>query len=143
MNITYGNPSERRRFFDILISQTNRLYLDYLKDLNRLLKQKNALLKSFTQSRNYSDGEFLNLLNTFNESLVDVSTEVVYRRLIFLNEFKIYFEENYSNLITDNSIPAIKYYSEIFDNNEKGIESSFGKTKRRNCKGNFAYRTAA
>ena len=129
LNITYGNPSERRRFFDILISQTNRLYLDYLKDLNRLLKQKNALLKSFTQSRNYSDGEFLNLLNTFNESLVDVSTEVVYRRLIFLNEFKIYFEENYSNLITDNSIPAIKYYSEIFDNNEKGIESSFDRNE--------------
>ena len=48
LNLTYGNPSERRKFFDILISQTNRLYLDFLKDLGKLIKQKNALLKNNT-----------------------------------------------------------------------------------------------
>ena len=119
LNITYGNPSERRRFFDILISQTSKLYLDYLKDLSRLLKQKNALLKNNLLSRNYSESDFLNLLNSYNESLIDVSAEIIFRRLTFLNEFKTYFEHNFSNLISGESLPVINYFSEMFD----GIES--------------------
>lgn len=125
LNITYGNPSERRRFFDILISQTNKLYLDYLKDLSRLLKQKNALLKSYQQSRGYSEKEFLNMLNTYNESLVEVSAEVIFRRMKFLDEFKIYFENNFSNLITGESLPVINYYSEIFENTNSPVLNNY------------------
>jgi len=78
------------------------------------LKQKNALLKSFIQRRNYSDKDFANLLNSYNENLVEVSAEVIFRRLDFLKEFQIYFKSNFSNLISGDSFPVIDYFSEIF-----------------------------
>lgn len=113
LNITYGNPSERRKFFDILISQTSRVYLDYLKDLSRLLKQKNALLKSYQSDRQYSERDFKYLLNSINESLIDVTIEVLIRRLSFIKEFKVYFEKNFRNLLKTDDVPIIKYYSEL------------------------------
>ncbi|MCX6165737.1 MAG: AAA family ATPase, partial [Ignavibacteriae bacterium] len=70
LNITYGNPSERRKFFDILISQTSRVYLDFLKDLSRLLKQKNALLKCNQSDGSYSERDIKYLLNSINEGLI-------------------------------------------------------------------------
>jgi len=115
LNITYGNPSERRRFFDILVSQTSRVYLDLLKDLNRLLKQKNALLKSNSGDRNYPERDFRYLLNSFNEGLIAVTVDILYRRLGFIKEFQSYFEKNFGNLLKNEDSPHIKYYSEIFE----------------------------
>lgn len=115
LNITYGNPSERRRFFDILISQTSRVYLDLLKDLNRLLKQKNALLKSFASDRSYAERDFKYLLNSFNEGLISVTVDILFRRLNFINEFQEYFEKNFKSLLKNDDNPAIKYYSEILE----------------------------
>lgn len=115
LNITYGNPSERRKFFDILISQTSRVYLDYLKDLNRLLKQKNALLKSYQTDRSYAERDFRYLLNAINEGLINVTIEILIRRIKFLEEFKNYFENNFGNLLNSDDKPAISYYSELLD----------------------------
>ncbi len=84
LNITYGNPSDRRKFFDILISQTSSLYLDYLKELSKTLKQKNALLRSYSMFRKYSLSELKNLLNSYNEKLIEVSSNIIFKRLNFL-----------------------------------------------------------
>lgn len=115
LNITYGNPSERRRFFDILISQTSKVYLDLLKDLNRLLKQKNALLKNNLSDRSYPDRDFRYLLNSFNEGLIGVTVDILHRRLGFIEEFQSYFEKNFRSLLKNDDRPIIKYYSEIFE----------------------------
>lgn len=115
LNITYGNPSERRRFFDILISQTSRVYLDLLKDLNRLLKQKNALLKSNLAERSYPEKDFRYLLNAFNEGLTVVTADILFRRVSFINEFQVYFGKNFGSLLKNDDVPIIRYYSEIFE----------------------------
>jgi DNA replication and repair protein RecF len=115
LNITYGNPSERRRFFDILISQTSRVYLDLLKDLSRLLKQKNALLKSNMSDRSYSERDFRYLLNSFNEGLISVTVDILVRRFSFINEFQGYFEKNFKSLQKNDDNPRIKYYSEVLE----------------------------
>ena len=112
LNITYGNPSERRKFFDILISQSSRLYLDYLKELSKILKQKNALLKNYTVFRKYSSDEFKNLINSYNEKLIDVSSHILFKRLDFLTEFEKYFERSFSMLIVQDHKASISYSSD-------------------------------
>jgi DNA replication and repair protein RecF len=114
LNITYGNPSERRKFFDILISQASSLYLDNLKTLAKLLKQKNALLKNNLQYRSYAPQEMRDLLNSYNEKLVDVSADIIFRRLKFLEEFKAYFERNFSYLISGENYSFIDYVSDMY-----------------------------
>lgn len=112
MDITYGNPSERRKFFDILISQSSRLYLDYLKELSKILKQKNALLKNYTLFNKYSLNEFKGLINSYNEKLIDVSSHILFKRLDFLSEFEKYFEKSFSMLIVQNHKASIIYSSD-------------------------------
>ena len=112
LSITYGNPSERRKFFDILISQASRLYLDYLKDLAKLLKQKNALLRDYSLFRKYSSAELKNLVYSYNEKLIEISSAIIFKRLTFLNEFDNYFRRNFSGLLLNDHQANIKYCSD-------------------------------
>ena len=112
LEITYGNPSERRKFFDILISQTSPLYLNNLKDMVKLVKQKNALFKSYHQHRNISSGELKDLLQSYNEKFIEVSGEIVFKRIEFLKEFLNYFAKNFAYLINKNQTPYISYESD-------------------------------
>lgn len=116
LEITHGNPSDRRKFFDILISQASRLYLDYLKELVKILKQKNALLKNYTVLKKYGSPEFRDLLNSYNEKLSEVSAKIIFKRINFLKEFEKYFEKNFSFLSSEGQQSSITYYSEIFGN---------------------------
>jgi len=113
LNITYGNPSERRKFFDILIAQTNKVYLENLKELNKLTRQKNALMKGYTLQKKFSFKETDDLLKAYNEKIIDFAFEVVSRRASFLREFSGYFSKNFGDLRKTEE-PAINYYSEIF-----------------------------
>lgn len=112
LHITYGNPSERRKFFDILISQASRLYLDHLKELAKILKQKNALLKNYAMYRKYSYEELKDLVFSYNEKLIEVSSDIVYRRLNFLKEFDNYFSKNFSYLLVNDHKALIGYESD-------------------------------
>ena len=132
LNITYGNPSERRRFFDILISQSSRLYLDYLKELAKILKQKNALLKNHSVFKNYTPGEFKNLLTSYNEKLIDVSANIIFKRLNFLKEFESFFERSFSMLIVPEHKAFISYFSEALEEvnaDDKNLKLDFIKKK--------------
>lgn len=110
LNITYGTPGERRKFFDVMISQTSPVYLDMLKSLVRLIKLKNALLKF---SHKYPQSERDDLLSSYNEKLTDISAEVIYKRLNFLKEFREFFEKNFKYLTTEENYCSINYYSEV------------------------------
>lgn len=114
LEISYGNPSERRKFFDILISQSSRLYLEDLKSLNKILKQKNFLLKEFTVFKKYGIKEFNNLLDVYNRKICDAGAEIIFKRLTFLDEFKNEFDKSYNFLISESGSARIDYYSEIF-----------------------------
>lgn len=110
LNITYGNPGERRRFFDILISQTSSIYLDNLKRLVKLIKLKNALLKAGSR---YAPSDKEDLLSSYNEKLAETGMEVVYKRLNFLKEFKGYFEKNFKYLTAEDNYSSINYFSDV------------------------------
>ncbi len=114
LSITYGNPSDRRKFFDILISQTSRLYLDHLREFAKILKQKNALLKNYSVYKKYSYTELKDLLNSYNEKFSEVSAQIIFRRLNFLKEFKSFFEKNFSFLLLQNHRGYINYNSDVF-----------------------------
>jgi DNA replication and repair protein RecF len=45
LQLVQGAPGERRRFFDMAGSMTDRSYLELLKDYRRILQQRNAALK--------------------------------------------------------------------------------------------------
>lgn len=109
LKITYGNPADRRRFFDILISQCSRVYFDLLRDLNKILKQKNALLKKYNSEKNISYNQLLDVLSAYNSKLAEVSADIVHRRIKFLNDYLVFFKKNFSFLIQKEQEADIKY----------------------------------
>lgn len=115
LEITYGNPSERRKFFDILLAQTSRVYLDFLRNYVRILKQKNALLKNQLNGNAMPGKEFRNLLNSVNEKMVEYASAILMRRFELLNKFRVYFTESFSFLTQKDDIPSIRYSCDFFD----------------------------
>ena len=51
MELVYGPPSVRRRYMDILISQLDRQYLRTLQRYQRVVTQRNSLLKAIREGR--------------------------------------------------------------------------------------------
>jgi len=109
LKITYGNPADRRRFFDILISQCSRVYFDLLRDLNKILKQKNALLKKYNSEKNISYNQLLDILSAYNSKLAEVSADIIHRRIKFLTDYLVFFKKNFSFLIQKEQEADIKY----------------------------------
>jgi len=117
-NITYGTPGERRKFFDLLISQVSKVYLEQLRNLGKLLKLKSTLLRD---RFNYRTSEFEMLLSSYNETLISYSVEIILKRIEVLNEFKNFFELNFQALTGGTQKAEISYYSNIFRTNTLDI----------------------
>lgn len=115
LEITYGNPSERRKFFDILLAQTSRVYLDFLRNYVRILKQKNALLKNQLNGNALSGRDFRNVLNSVNEKMVEYAAAILMRRFELLNKFMEYFTESFSFLTQNEDVPNIRYSCDFLD----------------------------
>lgn len=80
--ITEGSE-ERRRFVDTLLSQLQHDYLEQLIAYNKILQQRNSLLK-FAAERNNYDESLLEILNT---QLLEKGNFIYARRQRFLNSF--------------------------------------------------------
>jgi DNA replication and repair protein RecF len=62
--------------------------------------------------RKYSENEFKNLLNSYNEKLIDISSNIIFKRLNFLIEFESFFESSFSMLIVLEHKASISYFSD-------------------------------
>ncbi len=80
--ITEGSE-ERRRFLDALLSQVDHTYLMQLISYNKILTQRNSLLKSASETRRLDNS----LLEVLNEQLINPGTIIFERRRNFLRDF--------------------------------------------------------
>lgn len=70
-----GAPQERRRFLDIEISQANRVYYEMIVKYNKIVQQRNAMLKKLRESNMESD-----MLDIWDEQLSVMSHRIVTKR---------------------------------------------------------------
>lgn len=91
-----GEPSDRRRFIDeLLIQRTPRLQAVKL-DYERILKQRNALLRSAAHEGRHIDANVMSTLDVWDEQLSTVGGELVAARLALLQEIRPLFTTAYS-----------------------------------------------
>lgn len=81
----------RRKFVDGVISQSDKHYLQQLINYNKVLAQRNALLKFFAANRTF---DAVNL-RVYNEQLSTYGNEIYKKRKVFLNEFIPIFKRRY------------------------------------------------
>ena len=81
LNIIKNGPSERRRFIDMELSQLDRVYLSNLTNYNRIVNQRNHLLKSIGIG-----GELKDTLEVWDMQLIQYGDKIIERRKEFLDK---------------------------------------------------------
>ena len=98
ISIIIEGSEERRKFIDNVISQTDNRYLDELIVYNKVLINRNALLKRIADTGRY-DPE---LLAVFDEQLIASGNQIFEKRKAFMESFTIIFNKHYQ-FLSDNA----------------------------------------
>ena len=87
LSIIKNGPAERRRFVDMELCQLDQFYLYNLNNYNKIVNQRNKLLKDM-----YFNPSLRDTLNIWDSQLVSFGSEIIERRKLFteqLNEIII------------------------------------------------------
>lgn len=103
--ITTGGPADRRRFLDFVISQGSKVYLEDLLEYRRVLRQRNRVLSESKAAR--TDGS--DLLEPWNQELVDRGARIVHRRSTFLQDLLPLVVESYGSIAGRVENPTMEY----------------------------------
>ncbi len=112
---------QRRKFFDGALSQFDQAYLDGLMMYNKLLKQRNSLLKTKVEFVNHK------LIDTYDEQLIPLAHQISSRRAELVNIFTPYLEKNYQSLHKESEIPKLVFKSHVDDRFDLMFKRSFSK----------------
>lgn len=108
------HAEDRRHFFDGVLSQLDPDYLRNYLAYQQILKQRNSLLKLFADSDRRSGAQVDNdLLDTYDEPLLDLADRIHDRRKRFVQEFLPAFCRHYSFLSEAREGVDIAYESEV------------------------------
>jgi DNA replication and repair protein RecF len=101
----------RRKFIDSVISQSDNAYLNTLINYNKILTQRNALLKYFALNHTFNK----DTLDVYNSQLTDFGTKIFEKRDAFLQEFIPIFKSRYEAISNGNEDVDLNYHSDLFE----------------------------
>lgn len=99
----------RRKFIDSVISQLDNVYLHQLINYQKVLQQRNALLKYFAVNRVF-DNETLEI---YNEQLATFGSTIYEKRKSFLEEFIPIFNHYYQDISNSSEQVQLVYESQL------------------------------
>ena len=99
----------RRKFIDGVISQSDKNYLQQLINYNKVVSQRNALLKYFAANRTFNKDN----LAVYNEQLHAYGTEIFNKRTSFLKAFIPIFQEQYKAITGNTEKVSLSYDSKL------------------------------
>lgn len=105
MDLVRGDPSERRRFIDQILTLRSPRMAGVISDYERSVRQRNALLKTRAS---------LTSLEPWDQQVAKFGAEIIAARLSLLTEFNPYFSKIYANISEEK--PAHITYKSSIDN---------------------------
>jgi len=108
-DLVHEGSEVRRKFLDRNISQSDHAYLEGLLSYNRILQQRNNLLKFFSKNRTFDADN----LAVWDEQLVAAGYSLFHKRQAFVAAFIPLFDEIYGLLTRGREHVAIAYESQL------------------------------
>ena len=99
----------RRKFMDGVISQSDPKYLKDLLVYNKVVSQRNALLKYFALNNTFNQ----DTLSIYNEQLHALGHEIFEKRQAFIEAFTPIFQARYQAISNGNEIVNLSYKSDL------------------------------
>ncbi len=125
LNIIKNGPAERRRFVDLELAQLDKLYLSDLANYNRIINQRNRLLKDI-----YNREDLISTLEIWDMQLAHYGKKVIERREKFIGEINEIIEnvhgkltdgKEHLSLFYEKSNGEIELMDAILKNRERDI----------------------
>ena len=108
-NLILEGSEVRRKYLDSSIAQYKQSYLKTLISYNKALKQRNALLKQFSE-RGYFDGLTLEI---YDNQLIQLGTQIHEERTKFLKELTPVFNRYYAEISGSKETVNLAYKSQL------------------------------
>jgi len=117
ISIIIEGSEERRKFIDNVISQTDNQYLDELITYNKVLINRNALLKRIADTGRYDP----DLLAVFDEQLIASGNLIFEKRKAFMESFTVIFNRHYQFLSDNAEQVDLVYESQLLQEGFAGL----------------------
>ena len=111
LDIVKRDPSDRRAFIDELIVQLSPRMSAVYSDYERVLKQRNTLLRTAKNMTSSSSG--LITLDSWNQSLIRIGSEIIATRFDVANRLAPYLSEAYAAIADEKNDPSIQLKSSL------------------------------
>lgn len=128
LNIIKNGPSERRRFIDMELSQLDKIYLDCLINYNKVVNQRNSLLKEYAFS---GREDIISSLDILDMQLVKYGNDVIKSREKFVKEINDLVKSIHTKLSGDREQLEIIYEPCV---KEQDFESELVRVRDRDLK---------
>lgn len=121
LKLIKDSPEDRRRFFDIHLSQISKQYFYYLNRYEKILANRNKLLKENTNKETIKE-----TLSIWNSQLIEIGSKIIFERLKFVKNLSEYAEKSHNYLSSNNEKIKLEYSGINFETLEE-IKTEFAK----------------
>lgn len=111
LDIVKKDPSNRRDFIDTLLVQVTPRFAGVFSDYERVLKQRNTLLRTARQTG--AKGNSLSTLDAWDESLIKFGSEIVAARVALVERLRPLVLDAYQSIAIANNEPKILVKSSL------------------------------
>jgi len=126
LNIIKAGPTVRRRFMDLELSQLDCVYLSYLLHYNKIINQRNTLLKNININHNWMD-----TLDVWDLQLIEYGNKIMYIRNKFILNINKIISNIHKKLTNDKEELKIIYEKSIGKNT---LEESLKKNREKDIR---------
>ena len=116
-NLIIENSDVRRKYLDSSIAQYKRSYLQVLIQYNKTLKQRNTLLKQFSEKEYFDDIA----LEIYDRQLIEHGNVIHQERKRFLKQLTPVFNRYYSEISKNNESVNLEYKSQLINSDFKQL----------------------
>ncbi len=119
ISVLKNEPSKRRRFLNIMISQLRPMYVHLISEYNKIIEQRNFYLKQIK-----FDGKPIENLDIWDEQLVNLGTKIYEYRKEFIEKINSKIYEIQLRTTDDIEEVKIKYISNIGKNYKESLKKN-------------------
>ena len=126
LSIIKNGPSDRRKFVDTELCQLDKVYLYNLTNYNKIINQRNNLLKDIGFHPELKD-----TLDIWDSQLISLGNKIIDRRNIFIDELNNIINKIHINLTGNKEDLLIKYVPNV---NIENFESKLQLNREKDIK---------